>query len=119
MARLTGAPAPSSSGRRKLPAPVPDAMARERQAQKQERLAQHRKLQEESASVLQRFSSSGGVARHRVQRIERVQHLLLYSDYCRWGECLACPFALRWQMHASSACSTCCCTATTAGGESA
>lgn len=64
------------------------AAARRRRAQRAQQEAQHRRLQEESARVLQRFVRTG-MKKEQVQRIQRVQNLELYEDYCRWARDMA------------------------------
>ena len=82
VARRTGG---SSGSRGGAAAPVQDATAREREARRREHEAQRRVLVEESARVLRLFASNGGVAQERVRGIQRVQNLLLFSDYARWA----------------------------------
>ena len=53
-----------------------DAAAREREARRSAELA-------EARAVLAAFEANGGLQRSRVARIERVQHLDLYSQYIR------------------------------------
>lgn len=53
-----------------------EAAAREREARRSAELA-------EVQAVLAAFEANGGLQRSRVARIERVQHLDLYSQYCR------------------------------------
>lgn len=59
--------------------------ARRRREQRAEREAQHRRLQQESAGVLERFAR-GGLRKEQVLRIQRVQNKELWEDYLRSGK---------------------------------
>lgn len=59
--------------------------ARRRRGQRAEREAQHRRLQQESSGVLERFAS-GGLRKEQVHRIQRVQNKELWEDYLRSGK---------------------------------
>lgn len=62
----------------------PSAADAARAAAEAAAVAQRRALEAEVEGVLHSFEGNGGIARSRVQRIERVESLVRWSKYCRW-----------------------------------
>jgi hypothetical protein len=79
-----GGPAAVARRRSRQPAATAQSTAAAKRHRKREAEERRRRAEcEEVESVLARFEAQGGLARSRVRRVERVQNLLLRSDYER------------------------------------